>query len=287
MSESFVDLGKVDAPSGVMVLGMAGWIDQWRELGLTLPERARAVAAAGGGHFREWLCEAVAVPVAADRALPVRASTSASPFDGEPAIATLEVGLGLVWPESRDRRVPIRLGDLPVDRCGMVVGDAAALDAWTGMDDEPADGLADVSYWGRYKDDAHEQFGGEHIGRFGGDGPRGWLDLPVAEAATRAAELTAWCDRLHGQGLMVSVEKHTDDHRFRRAGWQHPLHVGVIEVGGCQVLGIEWDQGDHSMRHRGERVAGQVYPVTLEVDEAGEMVMRWAIPPYGFDDEVE
>ncbi|MFD0374611.1 hypothetical protein [Streptomyces sp. NPDC127112] len=287
MSEFFVDLGKVTAPSGALVLGMAGWIDHWRELGQPLSERARAAAAKGGGHLREGLCEAVAVPAAADRVLMVRASTSPSPFDREPAIATLEIGLGLPWPETEDRVVPVWLGDLPVDRCGMVVGDAVGLDVWRGWDDEPADGLADVFYWGLYADNAHAQFGGERIVQHGVDGPHGWLDLTVAEAVARAAELEAWRDRLHGKGLMVSVDEHTDVHRFQRAGWHHPLHAGAIDVGGCQVLGIEWDQGDHSMRHRGERAAGQVYPVTLEADEAGEMVLRWAIPPYDFEDEAE
>ncbi|MFD3557995.1 hypothetical protein ACFWWA_38760 [Streptomyces goshikiensis] len=33
-----------------------------------------------------------------------------------------------------------------------------------------------------------------------------------------------------------------------------------------------------------QRAAGQVYPVTLEADKAGETVLRWAIPPYDFDD---
>ncbi|MFJ7065963.1 hypothetical protein [Streptomyces sp. NPDC101115] len=287
MSETFVDVGTVNAPSGVLVLGMAGWIDQWRELGEPLSERASAAAADGGGHLRDWLCEAVAAPAAADRPLRVRASTSPSPFDGEPAIATLEISLGLPWSETADRSEPVRLGDLPVDRCGMVVGDATGLDSWTGMDDEPADGLADVFYWGLHADDAHAQFGGERVAQYGVDGPHGWLDLPLAEASARAAELTTWCDRLHGKGLVVSVDEHTDFHRFRRAGWRHPLHVGAIEVGGCQVLGIEWDQGDHSIRHRGERNAGQVYPVTLEPDEAGEMVMRWTIPPYEIDEEDE
>ncbi|MEU1423615.1 hypothetical protein [Kitasatospora sp. NPDC005751] len=287
MSETFVDLGSVNVPSGVLVLGMAGWIDYWREMGQLLSERARTAASSGGSHLREWLCEAVAVPAADDRPLRVRATASPSPFDEEPTIAILEISLGVQWPETADRSVPIRLGDLPVDRCGMVIGDAAGLDAWTGMGGEPADGLADVFYWGLYADDAHAEFGGERIAQHGVDGPHGWLDLTLAEAAARATELTAWCDRLHGKGLVVSVDKHTDDHRFRRAGWHHPLRVGAIEVGGCQVLGIEWDQGDHSMRHRGERDAGQVYPVTLEADEAGEMVMRWTIPPYDFDDEDE
>ncbi len=285
MSETFVDLGSVTAPSGVLVLGMAGWIDHWPELGRPLSERARAVASSGGGHLREWLCEAVAVPAADDRPLRVRASTSPSPFDEEPTIATLEIGLCLPWPETADRSAPVRLGDLPVDRCGMVIGDAVGLYAWTGTDDESADGLADVTYWGRYEADAHAQFGGERIAQYGVDGPYGWLDLPLAEAAARAAELTVWRDRVYGKGLMVSIDKHTDFHRFRRAGWHHPLHVGEIEVGGCQVLGIEWDQGDHSIRHRGERDAGQVYPVTLEADEAGETVMRWTIPPYAAADE--
>ncbi|MER6300726.1 hypothetical protein ABT247_14320 [Kitasatospora sp. NPDC001539] len=287
MHETFTDLGSVDAPSGVLVLGMAGWIDFWRELDEPLPERARAAASAGGGHLREELCEAVAVPAADDRPLRVRASTSPSPFDEEPTIATLEIALGLPWPEAADRSAPIRLGDLPVDRCGMAIGDAVGLHAWTGMEDEPADGLADLFYWGLYEDDAHARFGGERIAQYGVDGPHGWLDLPLAEAAARAAELSAWRDRLHGRGLMVSIDKHTDYHRFRRAGWHHPLHVGAIEVGGCRVLGIEWDQGDHSVRHHGGRDADQVYPVTLEADDAGEMAMRWTIPPYPFDEEDE
>ncbi|MFJ3728815.1 hypothetical protein ACIPYQ_40490 [Streptomyces sp. NPDC090045] len=287
MPETFIDMGTVTAPSGVLVLGMAGWIDHWPELGQSLSERARAAAMSGGSHLREWLCEAVAVPAAGDRPLRVRASTSPSPFDGEPTIAMLEIGLGLRWPETAARSVPVRLGDLPVDRCGMAIGDAVGLDAWTGIGDETADGLADVFYWGLYEDDAYAQFGGERIAQYGADGPHGWLDLPLAEAGAREAELTAWRDRFHGKGLMVSVEHHTDYHRFRRAGWHHLLRAGAIEVGGCRVLGIEWHPGDHSVRHHGERDAGQVYPVTLESDEAGEMVMRWTIPPHAFEDEDE
>ncbi len=59
---------------------------------------------------------------------------------------------------------------------------------------------------------------------------------------------------------MVAVDEHTDFHRFNRASWTHPLGVGAIEVADCPVLGINWDSGDHSMRHRGERRFGQVYP---------------------------
>lgn len=287
MIEDFVDLGVVTAPSGVLVLGMAGSIDYWREIGQPLSARAEPVARSGGGRLRDGPCEAIAVPAADGRPLPVRATTSPSPFDGEPTIAILEVGLGLPWPGTADRSASIRLGDLPVDRCGMVVGDAAGLDSWTGMSDEPADGMADVFYWGRYAEDAHARFGGKRVAQYGVEGPHGWLDVPLAEAAERRAELTAWRDGLHGRGLMIAVDAHTDFHLSRRAGWHHPLHVGAIEVGGCQVLGIEWDQGDHSIRHQGYRDAGQVYPVTLGADEAGGMVMRWTIPPFELDDEGE
>ncbi|WMX46840.1 hypothetical protein RGF97_21220 [Streptomyces roseicoloratus] len=136
MSENFVDLGKVTAPSGVLVLGMAGWIDHWPELGRPLSVRAKEAAASGGGHLRDGWCEAVVVPAAADRPLPVRATTSPSPFDEEPTIATLEMGLGLPWPGNANRTAPVRLGDLPVDRCGMVIGDAVGLDTWTGDEGE-------------------------------------------------------------------------------------------------------------------------------------------------------
>ncbi|MFJ9024996.1 hypothetical protein ACIRPU_34260 [Streptomyces sp. NPDC102259] len=81
---------------------------------------------------------------------------------------------------------------------------------------------------------------------------------------------------------MVSVDAHTDFHRFNRAGWNHPLLAGAIDLGGCSVLGLGWDPGDHSMRHRGERAYGQVYPATLE-SRAGEAVLRWSIPPYDPD----
>lgn len=127
--EPHVDLGTVTAPSGVLVLGMASWIGYWPRLGGgSLSERATAAASAGGGHVHDWLSELVAVPAASDAPLPVRAATVASPFDGSPEIAVLEVDLGLPW--NGDERA--HLSDLPVDRCGMVPGDAVALDAWTG-----------------------------------------------------------------------------------------------------------------------------------------------------------
>src|SRR5712691_9472177 len=74
MTETDVDLGTVTAPSGMLVLGMAGWIDYWPQIGRPLSERARTAIAAGGGHLHgpgdsapsAWMCEAIAVAASAD-----------------------------------------------------------------------------------------------------------------------------------------------------------------------------------------------------------------------------
>jgi len=207
----------------------------------------------------------------------VRATASPSPFDGEPTVAVLDVDLGMSWPAGTAREA-VLLGDLPVDRCGMVLGDASALDAFVGINGGTTDGLADVAYWGGHADEAHAVFGGEVLARPGG--PRGWLDLPAGQARALDATLTAWADEhVGGIGLKVSVTEHTDYARLDRATWGRPLGAAVIAVAGCQVLGIRWDEGDHSMLHYGERAGGRVYPVTLEPDEQGSTMLRWTILP--------
>ncbi|MEU8543950.1 hypothetical protein AB0C52_28825 [Streptomyces sp. NPDC048717] len=194
-------------------------------------------------------------------------------------ISLLEVELGLPWPDDRGEE-PMPLGDLPVDRCGMAVGDAVALDSWSGHGAPSDDGLADLSYWGVHADAAHARFGGVELGPPGAGGPRGWFDLPVAEAERRAAALADWLsERPGGRGLVWSVDAHTDHHRVERAGRSHPLEAGLVEVAGCPVLGFGWDSGDHSMRHRGERAVGQVYPAALRRAGDGGTVLCWTIPP--------
>ncbi|WP_327235112.1 hypothetical protein OG349_15215 [Streptomyces sp. NBC_01317] len=84
-------------------------------------------------------------------------------FDGRPAIAVLEVDLGLPWdaPAHGDR--PVLLGDRPVDRRGTVLGDAVALDHRTGADHASTNGLADLLCWGGHAKAAHTRFGGELV----------------------------------------------------------------------------------------------------------------------------
>ncbi|MFG2775232.1 hypothetical protein [Streptomyces sp. NPDC048350] len=286
-TRAYTELGAVTAPSGALVLGKGGWIDWWPQVGRPLSERAGEAAARGGGHLygpeggepSSWECEAVVVPAAQDRPLPVRARTSPSPFDGEPTISVLEVDLGLPWTEGRSD-APVVLGDLPVDRCGMVLGDACALDSFVGPDGESLDGLADLTYWGRYEKEAHAEFGGERIPQTSwGHGPYGWLDLPLPEAQALAARLRAWVGNGPGSGLVWAVEAHTHAYRLVRAAWPRPLLDGLTDVAGCPVLGLGWDPGDHSLRHHGERAAGQVYPATLERVDGGT-VLRWTVPPW-------
>jgi len=57
---------------------------------------------------------------------------------------------------------------------------------------------------------------------------------------------------------MVSVDEHTDYARLARTAWGRPLGATVIDVAGCQVLGIRWEEGDHAILHNGERARGRV-----------------------------
>ena len=71
VGSEFVQIGEVTAPSGTLVLGMAGWIDYWSVIGEPLSRRAASAVESGGGHLRQFECEAVAVAAASDRPLPV------------------------------------------------------------------------------------------------------------------------------------------------------------------------------------------------------------------------
>ncbi|MGW8761848.1 hypothetical protein ACWGN5_05010 [Streptomyces sp. NPDC055815] len=281
-------LGHVTAPSGVLVLATAGAVDSWAGTDRPLSERGLAAARAGGGHRHlpedgepeDWFCEAVAVPAASDRPLPVRAEAAPSPFDGEPTVSALEVDLGLPWPVEYGTG-PVHLGDLPVDRCGTVLGDARALDGFVGLEGDSVDGLADVTYWGRHQDEAHAEFGGEPA-PYGG--PYAHLDLPVADAEELGERITAWVEQGPGKGLMVAVEEHSHHHLLQRAAQDRPLLAGVLDIAGCRVLGLDWDPGDHSVRHNGERSWNKVYPATLAPHQ-GSTVLRWTIPPHTAEKE--
>ncbi len=280
VADDFVELGTVDAPSGALVLAMASWVDEWQVLGDPLSVRALAMVGQGGGHLHDWLCEAVAVPAAPTRQLVVRGSFYPSPLGEGPIIDVLEVDLGVDFSTVSPSGSVVRLGDLPIDRNGMVIGDAVALDSWVGISGGSTDGLADVRYWGRYAEAAQARFGGGRIPGPAVRGVLGWSDLPLEDARARKAALSGWVGDEQGRGVQVSLDEHTDFHRFRVGSWAHPYRVGPVQVNGCAVLGMRWEPLDHNMRHEGERSYGAVYPVTLEPSVSGSALLCWTVPTY-------
>ncbi|SNY68531.1 hypothetical protein [Paractinoplanes atraurantiacus] len=124
------------------MLADAGLLSEWVELGEPLSVRALRAAESGGACLRDWLAEAVAVP-ARDGPLIVAARTRPGAYEPADTIAVLQIDLGFPWSGGTG---PVVLGDLPVSRCGMVIGDARALDSWVGFLPEPrsVDGLADL-----------------------------------------------------------------------------------------------------------------------------------------------
>jgi hypothetical protein len=56
---------------------------------------------------------------------------------------------------------------------------------------------------------------------------------------------------------MARAEPDTGHARFYRAAGDHPLHPAAINATDCQAPGIARDDGDHPMRHRGERPGPQ------------------------------
>jgi hypothetical protein len=267
-------------PSRAVVLACGGFLDQWRALGEPLSARAGRAAQAGGAHLRDWLAEAVVAPAGPGK-LTVTARTRPGTYEAADTIAALDVDLDLPWPAVSAGSAPVSLGDLPVDPCGMVIGDAAALDSWVGF--LPAarsvDGLADVRIVGRGAEEAWLRYGAQPIPALRDRGLHGWLDLPVEVAHERAAAINEWAVTRGHYTQMASVEPHSHHHLGTRAGRLDPLGAGVIEVAGCSVVCVGWAPSE-LQRFSAGRAFGQVYPVTLENVE-GRATLRWTIPPAG------
>ena len=257
--------GHITAPSGVLILGDAGTWDCWVRERLAARDAIGQAARAGGGMVSEWLFHAAVVPAAAGEQLPVTVHTAAD----SRAITQVQVRLGLAFTG------PAHVGELAINQLGTVLGDAEALQSFTGPDEEgTTDGQADVAYWGMHADRAHHAFGGDRIGHL--PSARGWTDLPLEQATALARHLRDWAETHHqGLGLMVSLDQHTDLYRLHRAaGWHQPVPAGFITVGRQPVLGIHWDLYDFKARHNG----GTRYPVTLAPDSTGHTILTWRIP---------
>lgn len=204
------------------------------------------------------------MPAAPD-GITVTAQTRPGSYDADATIAVLDIDLNLPWSSVSAGTGPVALGDLPVDRCGMVIGDAVALDSWVGFlhGSRTVDGLADLRIWGRGAELARDHFGADPIPCFAIPIMHGWLDLSVYVARERAAAINQWAV-VHGHHRhLAGVDLHSHHHLGWRAGWANPLGAGVIEVAGCPILCLAWSPSE-LQRFVGGRPTGQVYPVTLE-----------------------
>ncbi|MCP2322138.1 hypothetical protein HDA40_000645 [Hamadaea flava] len=266
-------LGSIRAPSGAVVLGCGGHLDEWADFGEPLSSRARRAAGTGGAHLKDGLAEAIAVPVGTGP-LTVTATTRPGAYALAEAIAVLEVALGLPWSAVSEQPDSVLLGELPVDTGGMIIGDPIALDSWVGTVSPSAtvDGLADVLVRGDGSEQAQAEFGSQPIPAFRAGGPHGWLDLPVDAAYEQAATVNRWAVVQGHYKYLAKVELHTHHHLGQRAGWPHALGAGTIEVAGCPVLAVHWDPAE-LQRFDG----GQSHPVSLE-NVAGSAVLRWTLP---------
>lgn len=264
-------------PSQAVVLACGGFLDQWRALGEPLSARSLRAAQAGGGHLRAWLAEAVAVPAGPGK-LTVSARTRPGTVEPAETIASIDIDLDLPWSAVSAGTRPVKLGDLPVDPCGMVVGDAVALDSWVGfLPARSIDGLADLRISGRGAEEARSRYGARPLPAARDRRLHGWLDLPVAVAHDRAAEINEWAvDRGHDAHLAY-VQPHSHHHLAMRAARMDPLGTGVIEVAGCAIVWAGWPPSE-LRRFAAGRPFGQAYPVTLENSD-GRATLRWTIPP--------
>lgn len=217
-------------------------------------ERARRAASRGGEQFIVHGVPCIAVGgVPTDRTLPVIARR----VDFGPPI-------GENWHSFRvpfadpDRPVAGRrpLGVVGVDHARVLFGDADALSSWE--HERPADGRADVAFWGRGAREAVRVHGAGPLVRPGEEGVFGWTDLPLEEAEQRAIAVMRWAE---GEGtdrrLRVDFRPHSDHYRLMEGIRADPSEASTVTVGGARLVGAMTGYGDG------------LFPVELEHDRDG------------------
>ena len=141
----------------------------------------------------------------------------------------------------------IELGSVPVDMARIGVMDVGAIEHWN--EGEPADGRADVVFWGLHEEEVAKRVEAPKLD----DDTYGFVDLVVRDAVVIGSRLEAL--RQTGE-LRFAFDFRPHTHPFfllaqiRDSGNE----AGVIDVGGHAMCGFMTTWGDG------------VFPVTLEVD---------------------
>lgn len=157
-----------------------------------------------------------------------------------------------------------------VDEARLLFADPQVLGHWRA--NEPADGLADVVFWGRDETAAAEQTGASTVDD-GGDTPiYGWVDRPLVEAV----ELLQRLEALQADGLRFATDfrPHDDHHRILGQARRTYTGSGVIDVAGQPVTGFFTSWGDGAFPVFCDQAAdGSLVRVRVELG-APEIVSR-------------
>jgi hypothetical protein len=155
---------------------------------------------------------------------------------------------------SRDVTRSRKLGEAAVDFARLICMDHAAIDHW--QHEDSLDQLADVVCTGRDEPALAKALGARRLP--GGDG-HGWVDLPLAEAETRADRATA-LKAEHRWQLAIELRPHSHHQAALAAARAAASGAGVIDVGDARVLLFftSWGNG--------------VFPIYLDLDRDDQPV---------------
>ena len=124
--------------------------------------------------------------------------------------------------------------------------------------ERPADGRADVAFWGRGAREAVRVHGAGPLVRPGEEGVFGWTDLPLEEAGQRAIAVMRWAEEEGtDRRLRVDFRPHSDHYRLMEGIRADPSEASTVTVGGARLVGAMTGYGDG------------LFPVELEHDRDG------------------
>jgi hypothetical protein len=147
----------------------------------------------------------------------------------------------------------IELGSVPVDMARLGLMDVAAVEHWN--EAEPADGRADVVFWGLHEEEVAKRVEASKLD----DDTYGFVDLPVRDAVLVGQRL----DGLRREGELrfaFDFRPHTHPFFLLAQIRDSASESGVIDVGGHAMCGFMTTWGDG------------VFPVTVDVDAENQPI---------------
>jgi hypothetical protein len=239
-------IGHVDVKSGALFICDFGLLGAFGDE----PKRAReAVEAALAKKATEVEHEGVEA-VLVDGIAPGRYDVWSEPLDDEEGMrraVTIDFSPAGASATSVTSARTIELGSVPVDMARLGVLDVRAIEHWN--ESEPADGRADVVFWGLHEEEVAKRVEAPKLD----DDTYGFVDLAVRDAVVIGQRLEALRE---GGELRFAFDFRPHTHPFFLLAQirESEGEAGVIEVGGHAVCGFMTTWGDG------------VFPVTLDVD---------------------